>query len=68
MEDKPHLLVRAMQACGALFVKTERANNFISETLASARDPLIQEFVSCCVLVFAIDSHVVILRLDQDYI
>lgn len=44
MEDKPHLLVRAMQACGALFVKTERANNFISETLASARDPLIQEF------------------------
>jgi hypothetical protein len=46
MEDKPDMLTRAMQACGALFVKTERANNFISETLACKRDTLIKEFVS----------------------
>ncbi|KAK0243899.1 hypothetical protein EDD85DRAFT_806025 [Armillaria nabsnona] len=48
-EDKPPILVRAMQACGALFVKTRRATNFISETLSSTRDVLIQEFtkVSC---------------------
>ncbi len=44
-EDKPPILVRAMQACGALFVKTRRATNFISETLSSTRDVLIQEFV-----------------------
>ncbi len=40
-EDKPPILVRAMQACGALFVKTRRATNFISETLSSTRDVLI---------------------------
>ncbi|KAG7445659.1 uncharacterized protein BT62DRAFT_171823 [Guyanagaster necrorhizus] len=43
-EDKPPILLRAMQACGALFVKTRRAANFITETLSSTRDVLIQEF------------------------
>lgn len=46
MENKPPILLRAMQACGALFVKTRTALNFISETLASTRDVLLQEFVS----------------------
>ncbi|KAK0462101.1 uncharacterized protein EV420DRAFT_1666265 [Desarmillaria tabescens] len=48
-EDKPPILIRAMQACGALFVKTRRAANFITETLSSTRDLLIHEFtkVTC---------------------
>lgn len=45
-DDKPLMLVRAMQACGALFVKTGTATAFIDETLVSTRDTLIQEFVS----------------------
>ncbi|RDB14606.1 Zinc finger protein klf1 [Hypsizygus marmoreus] len=44
MEDKPLILVRAMQACGALFVKTPTAVAFVDETLSSTRDALIQEF------------------------
>ncbi|KAG6861676.1 hypothetical protein C0995_013245 [Termitomyces sp. Mi166 len=35
---------RAMQACGALFVKTRKASTFINKTLASAREALVQEF------------------------
>ncbi|KAF9464087.1 fungal-specific transcription factor domain-containing protein [Collybia nuda] len=44
MEDKPLILIRAMQACGALFAKTRTATAFITDTLASTRDTLIQEF------------------------
>ncbi|PBK59688.1 hypothetical protein ARMSODRAFT_774712 [Armillaria solidipes] len=44
IEDKPPVLIRAMQACGALFLKTRRAVNFITETLSSTRDALIHEF------------------------
>ncbi|KAG6853956.1 hypothetical protein C0991_012102 [Blastosporella zonata] len=44
MEDKPLILVRAMQACGALFVRTDVATAFIDETLSSTRDALILEF------------------------
>ncbi|KAF8074127.1 fungal-specific transcription factor domain-containing protein [Lyophyllum atratum] len=44
MEDKPLILLRAMQACGALFVKSGTATTFIDETLASTRDALVQEF------------------------
>ncbi|KAG7439626.1 uncharacterized protein BT62DRAFT_976702 [Guyanagaster necrorhizus] len=44
IEDKPPVLARAMQACGALFLKTRRAVNFITETLSSTRDALIHEF------------------------
>ena len=39
------LLVGAMQACGALYVKTRTANAFIASTLAQARDPLVAQFV-----------------------
>ncbi|GLB38794.1 putative zinc finger, C2H2 type [Lyophyllum shimeji] len=44
MDDKPFLLMRAMQACGALFVKNDTATAFIDDTLASMRDALVQEF------------------------
>ncbi|KAK0205793.1 hypothetical protein DFS33DRAFT_1416386 [Desarmillaria ectypa] len=46
MEGKPPVLVRAMQACGALLVKTRQAAQFIEETLNS-RNLLLQEFASC---------------------
>jgi len=39
------LLTGAMQACGALYVKTRAANAFIVSTLAQARDPLVAQFV-----------------------
>ena len=45
-EGKPPVLLSAMQACGALYVKTRRAANFITNTLISAREILIREFVS----------------------
>lgn len=41
----PQLLAGAMQACGALYVKTRVANAFITSTLAQARDPLVAQFV-----------------------
>jgi len=41
----PPLLVGALQACGALYVKTRVANAFITSTLAQARDPLVAQFV-----------------------
>ncbi|KAK0191728.1 fungal-specific transcription factor domain-containing protein [Armillaria mellea] len=46
MEGKPPVLIRAMQACGALLVKTREAVEFIEETLDS-RNLLLQEFASC---------------------
>lgn len=42
----PPLLIGAMQACGALYVKTRVANAFITSTLVQARDPLVAQFVS----------------------
>lgn len=45
-EGKPPILIRAMQACGALFVKTKTATNFINNTLVATRDSLVMEFVS----------------------
>lgn len=42
-DHKPSILIRAMQACGALFVKTRQAAAFIKETLSS-RNLLISEF------------------------
>ncbi|KAI0314449.1 fungal-specific transcription factor domain-containing protein [Amylostereum chailletii] len=44
VEYKPAMLVRAMQACGALFVKTEVAEAFVEETLATSREALVTEF------------------------
>ena len=41
----PSLLVGAMRACGALYVKTRVANAFITSNLAQARDPLVAQFV-----------------------
>ncbi|GLB37314.1 putative GAL4-like Zn(II)2Cys6 (or C6 zinc) binuclear cluster DNA-binding domain [Lyophyllum shimeji] len=43
-DQKPPVLLGAMQACGALFVKTRKASMFITKTLASAREALVQEF------------------------
>lgn len=45
-EAKSPILLGAMQACGALFVGNERASNFISTTLAYARETLVHDFVS----------------------
>ncbi|XP_006462909.1 hypothetical protein AGABI2DRAFT_224564 [Agaricus bisporus var. bisporus H97] len=45
-EGKPPVLIRAMQACGALFVKTKTATNFVNDTLAETRDVLIAEFTN----------------------
>ncbi|KZT25432.1 hypothetical protein NEOLEDRAFT_1092876 [Neolentinus lepideus HHB14362 ss-1] len=43
-EGKPPILLRAMRACGALFAKTDAAQQFVSETLRSSREMLISEF------------------------
>ncbi|KIL68871.1 hypothetical protein M378DRAFT_184747 [Amanita muscaria Koide BX008] len=40
----PPVLLNAMRACGALFVRTRRAMQFILDILASAREMLLQEF------------------------
>ncbi|KAK2467849.1 hypothetical protein APHAL10511_000144 [Amanita phalloides] len=42
--NAPPILLNAMRACGALYVKTRRAMQFILQTLASARETLLQEF------------------------
>ncbi|KAI0064073.1 hypothetical protein BV25DRAFT_1823579 [Artomyces pyxidatus] len=42
-DGKPPILLRAMQACGALFVKTRAAAEFVSVTLENSRECLIQE-------------------------
>lgn len=44
-EGKPPVLVMAMRAAGALYVRTERAAVFILETLRQARGILPTEFV-----------------------
>ncbi|GJE97723.1 fungal-specific transcription factor domain-containing protein [Phanerochaete sordida] len=44
IEGKPQILLSAMQACGALYVKTAAASQFIDHTLKSAREQLMQEF------------------------
>ena len=46
VDGKPTYLLSAMQACGALYVKTAAATQFIQHTLASLREQLISEFVS----------------------
>ena len=49
VDGKPDILISAMQACGALYVKTQAATSFIDSTLASARDQLVCEFVSATI-------------------
>ena len=53
----PPLLVGAMQACGALYVKTRVANAFIASTLAQARDPLVAQFVRANDSTIGMPSH-----------
>jgi hypothetical protein len=45
VEGKPEVLLDAMRACGALYVKSPEAVSFVTEVLASARDTLVSEFV-----------------------
>ncbi|KAI0046901.1 hypothetical protein FA95DRAFT_1309596 [Auriscalpium vulgare] len=44
VELKPPILLRAMQACGALFVKTRTAEAFVDRTLSTSREVLVREF------------------------
>ncbi|KAI0686857.1 fungal-specific transcription factor domain-containing protein [Cytidiella melzeri] len=44
VDNKPPILISAMQACGALYSRTPAASTFIDGTLASARDELAAEF------------------------
>jgi hypothetical protein len=43
-DNKPNVLLSAIQACGALYVKTKKATQFISRTLVEARKILVDEF------------------------
>lgn len=43
-EIKPQIFIRAIQACGAIFVKTPVAQAFVEKTLGTCRD-LIRDFV-----------------------
>lgn len=45
MDLKPQKLLRAMQACGAIFFKTPVAQAFVEKTLRTCRDFLVHEFV-----------------------
>lgn len=40
LDGKPEILMNAMYACGAMFVKTPLAQQFVSSTLESARKEL----------------------------
>lgn len=53
LNDKPPILIHAMQACGALFVDTPEANDFVSATLNGTRDQLLQLMVNFLFIVRA---------------
>jgi hypothetical protein len=60
LDAKPQLLVDAVRACGALYVKTKRATEFVKRTLASSRERLSYELVSFVFRVYkgrADDAH-----------
>ncbi|KAF7375935.1 Fungal-trans domain-containing protein [Mycena sanguinolenta] len=42
MEDNPPYLLKAMKACGAVFVRTRKASTYITDSLAAAREGLSQ--------------------------
>ncbi|KAJ7072512.1 hypothetical protein C8F01DRAFT_1299413 [Mycena amicta] len=44
LEDKPLFLVKCMKACGALFVRTRKASNYIKDALTIAREGLTRQF------------------------
>ncbi|KAJ6497822.1 fungal-specific transcription factor domain-containing protein [Mycena sanguinolenta] len=46
MEDNPPYLLKAMKACGAVFVRTRKASTYITESLAAAREGLSQAFAN----------------------
>jgi hypothetical protein len=56
LEGKSPTLVRAMQACGAQFVKTRTARDFVSQTLDCIRQSLLQ-VVSGALTRFGCVSH-----------
>lgn len=43
-KGKPVVLMGAAKACGALFVKTKNATQFVAGKLATAREDLVHEF------------------------
>ena len=43
-KGKPVVLMGAAKACGALFVKTKNATQFVANKLAMAREDLVREF------------------------
>ncbi|KAF8815764.1 hypothetical protein BYT27DRAFT_7192135 [Phlegmacium glaucopus] len=43
-DDKPQVLIRVMQACGALFVRTKTAMRFVNHVLMTARVEIAQEY------------------------
>ncbi|KAG7098833.1 hypothetical protein E1B28_000737 [Marasmius oreades] len=43
--DKPDVLIKAMQACGALYARTIESEKFITEVLKSGREEIIMDFV-----------------------
>ncbi|KAF8805042.1 hypothetical protein BYT27DRAFT_7243474 [Phlegmacium glaucopus] len=43
-DDKPQVLIRVMQACGALFVRTKTAMDFVAHVLTTARVEIAQEY------------------------
>ncbi|KAF9567993.1 hypothetical protein CPC08DRAFT_680172 [Agrocybe pediades] len=45
-EGKPRILIRVMQAYGALFVRTKPATQFVAHVLATARDEIIKEYTA----------------------
>lgn len=70
VELKPPILLKAMQACGAIFVKTKTAEAFVEKVLANSRDTLVSEFVSplLCAKMIEHTAHShphLILRLDS---
>jgi len=55
VKDKPTVLLGATKACGALFVKTRVAANFVNTKLSTAREDLVHEFV--CIWVLGLSSE-----------
>ncbi|KAJ7647571.1 hypothetical protein FB45DRAFT_893814 [Roridomyces roridus] len=44
LTGKPPYMLKSMKACGALFVKTKKANSYITTALAAVREGLAQAF------------------------
>lgn len=44
-DDKPEILTKAMQLCGALYVKSPESEKFVAEVLKGGREEIIMNFV-----------------------